>query len=57
MKTKIKTIWYRLENAEDFDKKVNEYLNKGWNLGRIETHQAKIEGYNSMIFALLFKQE
>lgn len=57
MKTKIKTVWKRLEVRGKFDEEVNKYLEKGWNLGRIETHQARIEGYNSMIFALLFKQE
>lgn len=57
MKTEIKTVYGRAENNECFDKEVNELLEKGWKLGRIELNPSRCENKKSMLFALLFKQE
>lgn len=57
MKTKIKTIWYRANNRCEFDKEVNDCLQNGWNLGRIEVVPARTFDKYTMFFALLFKQE
>lgn len=57
MKTKIKTVLYRADNRELFDDKVNELLECGWKLGRIELNTSRCENKHSMLFALLFKQQ
>ena len=57
MNTKIKTVYYRADNRESFDNKVNELLECGWKLGRIELNPSRCENKHSMLFALLFKQQ
>lgn len=57
MKTEVKTIWYRANYRCEFDKEVNDYLQNGWNLGRIEVVPARTCDTYTMFFALLFKQE
>lgn len=57
MKTKVKTIWYRADSNWKFDKEVNDYLQNGWNLGRIEVVKSMTCDTYTMLFALLFKQE
>lgn len=57
MKTKIKTVYYKADMREFFDDKVNELLECGWKLGRIELKPSSCENKRSMLFALLFKQQ
>lgn len=57
MKTEIKTVYCKANNCEIFDDKVNNLLKDGWKLGRVELKQSCSENKNSMLFALLFKQE
>lgn len=57
MKTEIKTVYYRANDRENFDNKVNNLLKEGWKLGRIELKTTRCENKYSMLFALLFKQE
>lgn len=57
MKTKIKTVYYKADRREFFDDKVNELLECGWKLGRIELKPSSCENKSSMLFALLFKQQ
>lgn len=56
MKTEIKTVYCRANNNEYFDKEVNDLLEDGWKLGRIELNKSNTENKYSMLFALLFKQ-
>ena len=57
MKTEIKTVYCKANYNEHFDCMVNELLKEGWKLGRVELKTTHCEDKNSMLFALLFKQE
>lgn len=57
MKTEIKTLYYKADNREDFDKHLNRLLSEGWKLGRIELKASRCENKSSMLFGLLFKQQ
>lgn len=56
MKTEIKTVYWKANDSEGFDKQVNRLLECGWKLGRIELNPSRCENKHSMLFALLFKQ-
>lgn len=54
----IKTITIRLDNAGDFDKRVNAALEEGWRLTRREVLQPKAQGatfVHIMLYAELEK--
>jgi hypothetical protein len=57
----IKTIKNRLDNAEDFDKKVNEALAEGWRLTRRTVlqprAQSEIMSFHIMLYAELEKDD
>lgn len=51
----IKTIRYKLDFAEDFDRKVNEALAAGWRLTKREVISPKVDNVALMIYAELVK--
>jgi dUTP pyrophosphatase len=51
----IKTIVYRLDNAEDFDREVNEYLSNGWEIMRRFVNPSYSENKYSTLIAELYK--
>ena len=53
----MKKVYRRATNHEDFDREVNELLNKGYKLGRVELRTVENENKYNMLFALLFKQQ
>lgn len=48
----IRTIWWRIENSDKFDKAVNESLKDGWELVRRDIFRPQAEDtYSVFLYA------
>ena len=53
---KIKTIVNRLDNASDFDKRVNQALEKGWNLTKREVIKPSVQSAEKYTYTMLYAE-